>query len=213
MTGYQISDPKNELLNLIQAAFNDSKNIRFMQFSLRSALTVFKNGGFVTGDYKERNFSLCYDNKRQLIEKDKEKDNNLTFFESIPHHSVQDCLLIRKMAQLHRTKYNERYPMTGNTDNQYSSYIKIMVRMLVRLLYQEPDLFNLNPSLKISRLIIYEIFNSMGVRLSLNYISQQKTNPFIPYSVPRTISTEEFLIKFQGYFPNFKSDKLFRRSK
>ena len=45
-----------------------SKDFDFVQTSLRSASDIYKYGGNVIPKYRDRKFSLNYDNKRCIVE-------------------------------------------------------------------------------------------------------------------------------------------------
>jgi hypothetical protein len=56
-----------EITNIMTTERN--KNIEFIQTGLRSANDIFKKGGHMIATYKDRSFSLEYDNKRCIIDK------------------------------------------------------------------------------------------------------------------------------------------------
>lgn len=66
MTGYQATLPRTELVPLIKTKMEGEKSIVFVQFSLRSAKDVFKDGGHVTPLLTEKVFNLKFDNRRLI---------------------------------------------------------------------------------------------------------------------------------------------------
>jgi len=53
---------------------------------------------------------------------------------------------------------------------------------------------------KINRKEIKRVLSTFGIEVSLNYISQQKANVFLPYSIPRTAKTIELMERVKTLF-------------
>lgn len=47
---------------------NNSKDLEYVQTSLRSAVDILKTGGHVTRKYKDQRFSLVFDNRREILD-------------------------------------------------------------------------------------------------------------------------------------------------
>jgi hypothetical protein len=54
---------------------DNKKSFEYIQTSLRSATDVYKHGGHVIQKYKDRKYSLSYDNKRRILDKNKYLDH------------------------------------------------------------------------------------------------------------------------------------------
>lgn len=211
-TGYQDSKPFRERIELMNNAFDGDKMIKFIQFSLRGATDILKSGeGSVTPFYQEMYFSLVYDNRREVI-----SVPGTAFLRTKPHKNVEDCLLFRQISNNCRRTYNSSLPSvpSGNIQRK-DNYEQILLKLLVRAFYHHPELFGLDlePGLKInrsfikSRLIdIYEPFKSV----SLKYISNQKSKPFIPKGVPEVEKTRFILERIKTLYPSFDQDMFLR---
>jgi hypothetical protein len=86
--------------------------------------------------------------------------------------------------------------------------------MLIRILYQKPEILGI-PEKITSRNIILSIVKTIDskTKISLNYISQQMKTMFIPYSIPKTKETEEFLEQIVKMFPNTKKELFFKKKR
>ena len=70
----------------ILEVINGDKHLSFVQFSLRSATSIFQKGGTVTPLLQERVFNMKYDNRRQIIGNINDKP---LFYMSKPYNSVE----------------------------------------------------------------------------------------------------------------------------
>jgi hypothetical protein len=208
MTGFQKSNSHKETLDNILKIFKSSKTLRFMQFSLRSATDIFKKGGDLTQKLSEKDFNLLFDNRREIIE---EPDFNKqdTYFKTKPFKDVLTCKLAREIGGLHKNKFSTLDHINTNTGNK-DSFKKICVRMIIRLLYQRPDILGLN-SLSIDRKTCQEILQMLKIQVSLNYISQQKSKSFISNSVPSVEATRDLLNKLKEIFNDLNINKILRK--
>jgi hypothetical protein len=176
-----------------------------MQFSLRSATDILKTGGLLTQTLSEKDFNLVYDNRRSIIETNDFKN----FYLTKPFDNLNDCLLSRKIASLDKKKYS----MFGGIKSgliHKSTYKKTCIRMIIRALYQKPELFGLSKII-MDRKICFSILTDLGVNVSLNYISQQKTKPFIPNAIPTVPETKDLIYNLKLKFPDLNSDRLLRK--
>jgi hypothetical protein len=174
-----------------------------MQFTLRSAVDLYKHGGFLTQSLSEKDFNMYYDNRRVVVE-----NNNFdTFYQTKPFLEKEKCILVRKMMRFH----NKRFSLYSNIKSDLVSkttYIKTCIRMLIRLLFQQPENFGFDI---MDRNLCFEIMVSLDVKVSLNYISQQKSRLFIPHSVPNVPGVTELLEKVETKFPDFKKELVLRK--
>lgn len=61
----------------IETLQRETKQLEFIQSSLRSASDLYKRGGHVTMVYSDRMFSLVYDNKRIIVDNTDKADKPL----------------------------------------------------------------------------------------------------------------------------------------
>lgn len=79
MTGFQSKYLDKEfLLKYMQGLFDNSiYEFEFIQSGLRSAVDIYKKGGHMISKYSDKNYTIFYDNRRCIIESDKEVKTNL----------------------------------------------------------------------------------------------------------------------------------------
>jgi len=100
--------------------------------------------------------------------------------------TVEECKVFKKVSKLDRGKYHLSSPVVNKIlVSKKDNYKKIFVRMIIRALYQKPELFGLDSKIT-NRNVIFTIFKELNIKLNLNYISQQKNTSIIPYSIPKT---------------------------
>lgn len=206
MTGYQQSQPHDVLVKLILDSFDTTKSIRFMQYSLRSGIDIFKKGGSLTQSLSEKNFNLAYDNRRSIIETNQYK----TFFRTRPFNSLEQCQLARKISTLDKNKFSFLDHIKSDLINK-TPFIKICIRMVIRALFQRNDILGLPITPKMNRIMCFNILQDLKVNVTLNYISQQKAKPFIPNSIPIVPDTTALINKLKEKFPDIKTDSFFRK--
>jgi len=71
-TGFQnFAHSQDYLIDLFSNTLdfsNNSKDLEYIQTSLRSAVEILKTGGHVTRKYKDQRFSLVFDNRREILD-------------------------------------------------------------------------------------------------------------------------------------------------
>lgn len=206
MTGFQSSMSHDILTDLILTTFYKTKTIRFIQFSLRSATDIFKKGGDLTQTLSEKDFNLVYDNRREVIEPSDPK----TFFHTKPFLNKIQCQVHRKLSKLHKHKYSERDFIKSSNSNK-TSFEKICIRMIIRILFQRPDVLGIDVDLKMTRSLCQQILNSIQISVTLNYISREKSKPFILNSVPTVEKTLLVLSNLAIKFPSLNRDMILRK--
>ena len=165
MTGYQVTESQDKLVQKILGVMNGDKHLSFVQFSLRSARDIFQKGGTVTPLLQERVFNMKFDNRRQIISNVLEQP---LFYSSKPHADVAMSLISRKLASLGTARFNVFFP--SNNSSEGKSYVQLLKRMLVRAMLHKPDLmwirFKCNNSCIYYR-ILSQIRNKMFTSLCI----------------------------------------------
>jgi hypothetical protein len=94
---------KNDMFNLFKDTMDNEENYNkeftFPEIRLRSPIDIFKQGGHVTRVYMDKTFSLQYDNKRLITNKE-----NSTILDSKPIKDSDHALLLRTAKSLDRSK-------------------------------------------------------------------------------------------------------------
>lgn len=187
--------------------FTSYKEIFFGQFSLIGGNTIIKSGGQVSPRILERKASFYYDNRREITPQRK-LDN---FVVSSPHSNCETADYYRWFNKIDANQY-----LPGNALNNITgvksqdSFSKHCIRQVIRGFYHSPELFGLT-SLPINRQEIQSFIKSLGVVVTLNYISQQKPLKFLPRHVPKTAKTTALISLIKTTYPLFNEDLFFRR--
>lgn len=215
-TGYQIREGLDTLRSELLTCFDGSKRLRFMQFSLRSASEIYKVGGVVTPKISEREFSMSFDNRRCLVP----SSPGFEYLDSKPHKTMGDCKLARLFAGLSKIKFDASVPIPnlsggGGGGSGSVKFERVLLRMLIRLIYQYPEYFGFNPVHQIvKRSEVKEVINGLGIlgfstaKVSDNYISRQKSVPFLKNSIPKTPRTVEITKVIENKYPLIRQEFL-----
>jgi len=127
LTGYQRHESLEQTIDKVNKSFNGSKQISFIQKSLRSAKEIFIDGGHSTLKLNERSFNLRFDNRREItVEKN---GYHLTKPYLHKNNSVQN----RLVSSLGSGRYRLYSPISS-TQCKGDAYLDLTRRMLVRLL-------------------------------------------------------------------------------
>ena len=204
MTGYQVTESQDKLVQKVLGVMDGDKHLSFVQFSLRSARTIFQKGGTVTPLLQERVFNMKFDNRRQIISNVLEQP---LFYSSKPHADVAMSLISRKLASLGTARFNVFFP--SNNSSEGKSYQSLLKRMLVRALLQKPELFGLDSKM-ITRTFIVEFLSKYGIRCLPDYVSKQKHHKFLPNVVPKTVIITKILDSIQQDYAVFSPSQMYR---
>jgi len=200
LTGYQRNEPIEQTIDIVNKSFYGSKQIPFIQKSLRSAKEIYQEGGHCTLKLSERNFNLKFDNRREI-------DQQYDFYHTTkPYLNKNSSDLARKISGLGNSRYS-LYSPVSSTQCKGDAYLSLTRRMLVRLLKNDSLMIGLE---KVSRLEIQKILKELGLKCTLNFISKQQDKKLIFNSIPPTNKTLEILEKFEIVFPSFEKRMLLR---
>jgi len=200
LTGYQRNEPIERTIDIVNKSFNSTKQIPFIQKSLRSAKEIYQQGGHCTLKLSERNFNLKFDNRREI-------DNHFDSYHTTkPHLEKSSSLLARKISGFGTSRYS-MYSPVSSTQCKGDAYLSLTRRMLVRLLKNDCTLLGLK---KVTRLEIQKILKELGLKCTLNFISKQQDKKFIFNSIPHTNKTIVILENFTVVFPTFDKRILLR---
>jgi len=199
LTGYQRNEPVERTIDIVNKSFFGSKQIPFIQKSLRSAKEIYQSGGHCTLKLTERNFNLKFDNRRIILESKKE------YHETRPYPEKTSCIQARLISNFGSARYSLYSPISS-TQCKGDAYLSLLRRMLVRLLKNDSDLLGVT----LTRGDIQKILKSIGLSCTLNFISKQKDKKFIYNSIPATLKTLKVLESFTIVFPSFDKKMLLR---
>jgi len=127
LTGYQINEPIEQTIDLVNKSFNGSKQIPFIQKSLRSAKEIFINGGHSTLNLSERNFNLKFDNRREITV------DCHGYHQTKPYLHKNNSIQNRHVSSFGTSRYRVYSPVSS-TQCKGDAYLDLTRRMLVRLL-------------------------------------------------------------------------------
>jgi len=211
MTGFQANKySHSSLVKLITTSFENDKVIRYLQVSLRSATDIYKHGGSVTGKYLEKDFSLKFDNRRKIDSSN--FDVNFKAFISEPWLTVEECRTARYLESLDKKKYSPTsYLIPADTISTKTTFEKTFIRMLIRAYYHNNSIFkseSFNGIIMNRKFIQLELL-SFNIKVSLNYITKQKSIAFLPNSVPQVDITKNMMSPILLKYPDFDTQVFF----
>jgi len=198
LTGYQRHELIEETIDKVIKSFNGSKQIAFIQMSLRSAKEIYLKGGHLTLILNERLFNLKFDNRREIT------DCKGTYHLTKPFIHCLNSTQNRLISGFGSGRYRKYSPIS-KTQCKGDAYLALTRRMIVRLL-RDSELIQI----KLTRLDILKILKEIGLKGSLNFISKQKGKLPIFNSIPSTEKTLVCLKKLKNIFPFFKPEILLR---
>jgi len=201
LTGYQRHEPIEQTIDKVNKSFNDSKQITFIQTSLRSAKEIYQLGGHSTLKLSERIFNLKFDNRREITRELNGYHQTKPFYDKT--HSTQ----FRLISSFGNGRYRTYSPISS-TQCKGDAYLSLTRRMIVRLLRSGDYLSDTR--LSFSRGEISKVLLEIGLKTSLNFISKQKNKPVILNSIPLTLKTLACLDKLKVIFPFFNERILLR---
>lgn len=186
-----------------------NKNLEFVQTGLRSAKDVFDKGGHLIATYKDRNFSLEYDNKRCIIPSE---DGLL---DSKPWLNVKEYGKIRSLKEtITKPVFVKGFAPSGF--KSYRSYIETCVRGFIKAcLNNDADKrfgvpINYFKDYKGLIDFIYAHEPARIVKLTSSSISRLKNRNTISRTVPRTLENEAFISYVKENIVSFNSDLFFK---
>lgn len=210
-TGFQTRFYEKEfLIDEFSKNMKGTKVFEFIESSLRSASDIYKYGGNVIRKYRDKKFSIEYDNKRCIIE----QDSNM--LDSMPWKTVNQYSKIRQLKQTVNTPVYDGKGFTQNVPKIYKCYIETAIRGFIKAClssvdqnrYGIPkDLFNSYQSIID---FVYKHEPATEVKLTLNNIAQLKRRQTISRAVPRTKENEAFIDYVKDKINTFESDRFFR---
>ena len=200
LSGYQRHEPIEQTIDTVNKSFNGSKQIAFIQTSLRSAKEIYQENGHSTLKINERFFNLRYDNRREITLDCKGYHQTKPFKDKT--HSIQSRLIAGFGGNRYRV-----YSPVSSSQLKGDAYLNLTRRMVVRLLRTDSFLVS---HTAFTRKDIYLVLKKIGLRTSLNFISKQKNLSVILNSIPSTPKTIECLKNLQLLFPSFDCNALIR---
>ena len=193
-----------------------NKVIEYVQTGLRSASDIYKNGGHVIATYKDRKYSVEYDNKRCIL--DPNKNYSLYkegLLDSKPWTKVSEYHKIRVLKDT-ITKPVFVKGIASSQSKSYKSYIETSVRGFVKACLSDNvnnrygipiDWFSNYKSI-IDFIHSYE--PAREVKLSYSSMSNLKYRNTISRTVPRTPENEGFIAYVKDNIIDFKTDLFFK---
>jgi hypothetical protein len=194
---------------------DDDQKIEFIESSLRGGNEIYKKGGHVIMKYKEKEFSLRYDNRRKIITKENNLDLSAQLLDSEPLGELEDAKIYRSISNLLSKRIYSQF-ITRTSDKSCKTILESAVRSFIKGLLAEKPMFGLDRHKDefktykeiISFLKSYEKIGKMT--LTPNSISKLKSRNQILKPVKITTEVEEFIKFIKSRLKYFK-DEDFRR--
>lgn len=182
----------------------------YIQRGLRSATDIYKKGGHVVATYKDRKYSLEYDNKRMIDSKaDVGKSQDST-----PWEKTYDYSRIRSLKETVSLPVFDKGFSRPTQSKSYKSYVETGVRTFVRACLSDDTRLGIPEKafLNYSDLIEYirSIPVARDIKITKSSISHLKNRkPLSIKTVPRTRENQEFASLLKVRFPDFDEGSFF----
>lgn len=176
------------------------KTVGFASTSLRSAIDLYKKGGHVTMDYRDRDFRILYNNNRIVVENSIEKGLLMTK----PVQSVEESLTQRLFSRLTRSSLYQRNTSLKSI-NKYKSNLEIGIRAFLKDVLNERNgvqmsLFNGYKGLiDFVHKFVYDSGRTLNRALDSSYVSQVKFRSLNKIQKPRMVPRLPSIIQFFDY--------------
>jgi len=192
----------------------EDKSLEFIQFSLRSALDIYKEGGHVTPVYKDQKFRLQYDNKRLIIIP-KGYEDTIDFsnilLDSVPVPNKEFSKILRFLSKFHKQSIYSK-GTSVSSGNKYKNYIDLAVRNFIKGLLSNPQKYNLNTEItSYSEIIEFVQGYDDKIKISKSSISHLKGRKMIFKTVPRTKETLKFVDYIKTRYKDFNEEEFFKK--
>lgn len=218
-TGFQTGNYSlEELHNLFKETLKkEDKSWEFIQFSLRSALDIYREGGHVTPVYKDQIFRLLYDNKREIIIPKGFEDTidiSNILLDSNPVLNKDVSKTLRFLSKFHKLSIYSK-GTSVSSGNRYKNYTDLAVRNFIKGWLSNPPKYNIIDSNSIrvignySELIEFIKSFDSSIKLTKQSISNLKNRKMIFKTVPRTKETMKFIDFVKEKYPDFDEDSFF----
>ena len=210
-TGFQTKGyNKKYLSGKFIEIMSGNKEFEFIQQSLRGGNEIYKQGGQVVMQYKERSFKFFYDNRRVVLENATPE----TLLDSEPLTSVSQGKEYRELIKITDEKvYNKVLTKRGN--KTYKNVLESAVRTFIKGLLQEKPLFgleNYKDNFKTYKDIITFVKDCgiTSMRLTTSSISHLKNRKIDIKLVDRTEEIETFVKNLKIKLPLFREDEFYK---
>lgn len=212
----------------MRSGLSSSKEVEFVQQTLRGPKSIIKYGGHVTKEYADRKYRFTYDNKRVVLipteYQDAEKSYKLkdgveidfasTMFYTRPGESVEEIRKLRNIFAIPKTSaYSQR--SGSSVKSVYKDYTELAIRSFIKGSVSTPPKFNLPGFENYEALIefIKEYLTEKGLlngsrkrlvptKQRISNLKVRMTNQVIK-TVPRTPETEAFVEYVKNTYKDF----------
>lgn len=218
MTGFQVKSLEREFLvdELNKRISSDGdKRFEFIENRLRNASDIFEKGGHVMPSYRDKSFSIEYDNKRRVVGP---WSLSSTMYDTVPWFTINDYRKIRVLKDTVNTPvFVKGAYTTGGVSKAYKSTIETSIRAFIKAAFSDSERFGIPVNeFKTYKNIIDFIHGydlAKGVKLTKTGISNLKCRKTISRTVPRTKETEGFVEYVKEHIKEFDSDRFFKNRK
>lgn len=217
-TGFQnrVYRSKGQLKSVLEAVIkSETKEIEYVQTSLRSAKEIYKDGGNVTLKYRDQLFRMHYDNRRVLQWESSIPSHIENLVDSKPIESVVECGNMRSIGRQLKTRMYSRYGGDIGQKNKYKDKLEIVLRNFVKGLETSPPLFNLPPNAfsrdadVVSYLCEYTRRVGAVCKITGKRVSKYRLRSVKIGKIAKTKESEDFIRYVLEKFPSFDSSEFF----
>lgn len=183
---------------------DEDKTIHYAAFSLRSGRDIFQKGGHVTDVYKDKRYTMLFDNKRRMSDI---VSSHPSLRDSFPLFDINDAKIYRLYSE-HGSSSSFDKSLPQKTPKGYKSYLELGIRNFVKALLAN-ELNMTSSSFKSYSEIktFINLYKPIGVSkkyiISEDAIAQLKRRRNTRVAVPKNTETVGFADYVKTKFPAF----------
>jgi hypothetical protein len=189
---------------------SDSKRIDYLQSRLRGGKEIYEKGGHVTMKYADRTFSMEFDNRRIIKEKEIVDLSNI-LLDSSPFTDLEECKNLRSLKKLIKSIDFNKIPLASFNSKKHRTIIEAAARTFIKGLLAEEVMYGLDKSKLPTYDDIIEFIHGFEytekMPLTKSGISHLKNRKSIIKTIPVTKETLKFVEYIKLKFPDFEPNK------
>jgi hypothetical protein len=212
-TGLQRKNYKSDYLIeiLTKTLKSKDKTIDFVQSTLRSAITLYKEGGGVTPSYRDQYFRMHFDNRRSIIVPESYEgitDVSGILLDSKPLKDRSECKLLRYVGKIHKASvYHKNTSKT--TGNKYRSYEELAIRSFLKGLFSKEFNLDVKEFRGYNDIIDFIKGYNKNYKITASSLSNLKTRKGMIKAVPIREETVKFVEYVKKRFSSFNTDNFY----
>lgn len=207
-TGFQnrAYQNKKELKGLLEEVFKtETKELEYVQTTLRSAKDIYTRGGNVTMKYRDQIFRMHYDNRRVLASESSIPPTIEKLVDSVPVPEISVGKNLRYLGSILKKKQYSRFISSKGVKNVYEKSSEVPLRNFIKGLLSSPPLFNLPTNAFESYVSVLDFIKRYdpSIKMSEDRLVKYKLRKVKLGKIQRTKECEDFVKYVKQRFPLF----------